>query len=355
MGLRHSRRNGWRSTRWLLRTVGAGFGARCSLVTARRILVYLGRALLTAGVLVLLYVAFLLWGTGLHEARAQADLKRTFDAQLAAASTTTATVPPTTDRMTAASPTTTAPPVVAVKANIAPSIGDPVGRIEIPAIHIKKIVVQGVSLEQLDRAPGHYVQTPFPGQAGNASIAGHRTTYGGPFSNVNKLKPGDKIYVTTIQGRFTYAVQKVFIVKPDEVWVLKTATDHPNTLTLTACHPKKGLSHRIVVRAVLQGKPVPHLSGQDEQARHFRSTKLADGVTKASHRGAWMPMVLWGLLCAVIWALTWLASRTWRRRDRHALPRWLRAVLPYVVGVPVFGVSLFICFENLSQLLPAGL
>jgi sortase A len=318
-----------------------------------RIVGSLGRALMTAGVLVLLFVVFQLWGTGLHEAKAQNQLASELDAKLAAASTTSE--PPETTSSAPAGPTTTIPPKVVRKADIAPQIGEPVGRIEIPKIHVNKIVVQGDSLEQLDRAPGHYPRTPFPGQAGNSAIAGHRTTYGAPFSNVDKLKPGDKIIITTIQGRFTYAVQKVFIVLPQDVWVLKTAKDHPNTLTLTACHPKLDLSHRIVVRAVLQGTPVPHLPGQDAAMRTYHSDSLADGVTAASHRGAWVPMILWGLVCVGIWVVAWLASRTWRRRDVHVPPRWLRATLPYVVGLPLFLGALFFCFENLSQLLPAGL
>ena len=191
---------------------------------------------MTAGVLVLLFVVFQLWGTGLHEAKAQTSSPSELDAKLAATSTTSTSR--TTSSSAPAGPTTTIPPKIARKADIAPQIGEPVGRIEIPKIHVNKIVVQGDSLEQLDRAPGHYPRTPFPGQAGNSAIAGHRTTYGAPFSNVDKLKPGDKIVITTIQGRFTYAVQKVFIVLPDAVWVLRTAKDHPNTLTLTACHPE---------------------------------------------------------------------------------------------------------------------
>ena len=318
-----------------------------------RIIGYVGRVFITAGVLVLLFVMFQLWGTGLHEAKAQNQLAAELEAKLSATTTTTETR--STTSVKPGGPTTTLPPKIAARADIAPEIGEPVGRIQIPKIHVSKIVVQGDSLEQLDRAPGHYPRTPFPGQAGNASIAGHRTTYGAPFTNVDKLKAGDKIIITTIQGRFTYAVQKVFIVLPEDVWVLDTAKDHPNTLTLTACHPKLDLSHRIVVRAVLEGTPVPHLPGQDAAVRNYKSNSLADGVAAAGHQGAWMPMILWGLASAGVWVIAWLASRRWRRRDQQVPPRWLRALAPYVVGLPLFLWALFLCFENLSQLLPAGL
>jgi sortase A len=321
-------------------------------VRALRIVGVVGKVLIAAGVLILLFVVFQLWGTGLHEARAQDELQGQLDAMLAAA-------PPTTVSSSSGSsdpkhPTTTVAPKVAAEADIAPDIGEPVGRIEIPKVHVNKITVQGVSLEQLDRAPGHYPQTPFPGQAGNASFAGHRTTYGAPFFHVDRLKAGDKIFFTTVQGRFTYLVQKVFIVEPDDVWVLKTATDHPNTLTLTACHPKTDLTKRIIVRAVLAGKPVPHLPGQDEAMRNYKPSSLADGVTAASHPGALTAAIIWGALCAAIWFGTWWISRWWRRRGAPPA-NWVRTVVPYVVGVPLFGLTLFVFFENLAQILPAGI
>ena len=76
----------------------------------------------------------------------------------------------------------------------------------IPAIGVDKIVVEGVSLADLKKGPGHYPETPLPGQEGNAAIAGHRTTYGAPFNRLDELEPGDEITVTTVQGEFTYEV-----------------------------------------------------------------------------------------------------------------------------------------------------
>ena len=84
-----------------------------------------------------------------------------------------------------------------------------------------------------------------PGQPGNASIAGHRTTWGAPFNRIDELDPGDEITVRTVQGTFVYRVVEQdsgkghFIVTPDRVDVLdQDFTEHPNRLTLTACHPK---------------------------------------------------------------------------------------------------------------------
>ncbi len=85
--------------------------------------------------------------------------------------------------------------------------------LEIPAIGRSDIVVPGVSLNDLKDGPGHYPDTPLPGQLGNASIAGHRTTYGAPFFDVDDLVPGDELIVTMLTGdRFVYEVTGVEIV-----------------------------------------------------------------------------------------------------------------------------------------------
>lgn len=316
-----------------------------------RIIGYIGRFLLSAGVLLLAFVAYQLWGTGLHEAQAQDELTHEFEAALAGE-----TPPGDTDEQL--------PVETAESVNLTDEIGAPIGRIEIPKLHVKKIFVQGITLEQLNRAPGHYPQTPFPGQAGNASIAGHRSTYGAPFYNIDKLKPGDEIHIETLQGRFTYEVEWSKITKPDAMWVLddeygddKDPGTLKNTLTLTACHPRMDLTERYIIRAELVGQPVPRLPGQDAAMAEFADTSdsLADGLTAASHPEAWPPTILFGALCAIVWIVTWLVSRWWRRGDRSAPPRWLRSTLPYVLGVPVFGLTLFFFFENLSRILPAGI
>src|SRR5206468_12704168 len=100
---------------------------------------------------------------------------------------------------------------------------------------VEKTVVQGVGVEDLKKGPGHYSDTPMPGQQGNASIAGHRTNYGAPFYNLDQLKPSDPILVTTVQGSFRYDVLETKIVRPSKVDVLENTPD--NRLTLTTCHP----------------------------------------------------------------------------------------------------------------------
>ena len=129
--------------------------------------------------------------------------------------------------------------------------GDPVARLEIPEIGLDVVVVAGVSVDDLKRGPGHYPDTPLPGQFGNAAIAGHRTTYGQPFLDIDDLDPGDQIIATTLAGRFVYAVTGTEIVEPDDTHVVATTNPDIAELTLTSCHPKWSASQRIIVHSAL--------------------------------------------------------------------------------------------------------
>ena len=164
-----------------------------------RVVGAIGRFMMRAGVLVLLFVAYQLWGTGLATDRAQDRLEDEFAAQLAQVDTTQ---PPATGPST---PTTQVPTTAPTDVP-APEPGDPVGRIVIPAIGVDFISLQGVDLKWLKEGPGHFPQTPLPGQPGNVALAGHRTTYAAPFNRLDELQPGDEITFETLQGTFTYEV-----------------------------------------------------------------------------------------------------------------------------------------------------
>ncbi|HEY6531127.1 MAG TPA: sortase, partial [Acidimicrobiales bacterium] len=168
-----------------------------------RVVGAIGRFMMRAGVLVLLFVAYQLWGTGLATNRAQDRLESEFRSQLAEvdATSTTATTP-TTEPTTSS---TLAPGTAPVDLPV-PEPGDPVGRIVIPSIGVDFISVQGVDLKWLKEGPGHFPQTPLPGQPGNVALAGHRTTYAAPFNRLDELQPGDEITFETLQGTFTYRV-----------------------------------------------------------------------------------------------------------------------------------------------------
>lgn len=124
-----------------------------------------------------------------------------------------------------------------------------------PVVHDEPLfVVKGVGLSELTRGPGHYPGTALPGGKGNFAVAGHRTTYGAPFFNLDDLQPGDEIFATGRDGvRHTYRVTKQEIVAPTDTWVIEPDpldTDKP-TLTLTTCHPRFSNRQRMVVFAEL--------------------------------------------------------------------------------------------------------
>ena len=127
--------------------------------------------------------------------------------------------------------------------------GKAIGRIELPTLDRSYAIVEGTDTKSLRRGPGHYPETPFPGQGGTVGIAGHRTTYGAPFRPIDKLRRGDRVVVRMPYGRFAYKVERTRIVKPDAVWVTRRVGYE--RLILSACHPLYSAAQRIVVFARL--------------------------------------------------------------------------------------------------------
>jgi sortase A len=126
--------------------------------------------------------------------------------------------------------------------------GDSLTRIKIPALGLDTVVVEGITPSALRAGAGHYPQTPLPCEGGNVSIAGHRTTYGRPFGNVDQLKPGDTIELTTPIGGCVYQVSKApYVVAPTEMSVIDPTAER--SLTLTTCHPKGSAAQRLIIRA----------------------------------------------------------------------------------------------------------
>jgi len=135
-------------------------------------------------------------------------------------------------------------------------VGDSLTRIQIPKLNVDTIVVEGTTASALRAGAGHYTTTPLPCENGNVGIAGHRTTYGKPFANLDQLKEGDTIILTTPIGTCTYQVSKQpFIIAPTNLDVI---SDAPTTreLTLTTCHPKHSARQRLVIKATyVSGEP----------------------------------------------------------------------------------------------------
>jgi sortase A len=294
----------------------------------RRFAAALGRTLITLGVLTLLFAAYQLWGTGIYTAQQQDQLRRQFTSELHQATPHT---PPT----TVPSPTTTAtttPPSPPL-----PPSGDAVAQIRIPKIGVDDIVVNGIGRDDLRKGPGHYPATPLPGQLGNSAIAGHRTTYGAPFGNLDQLATGDEILFRTVQGSFSYRVYNQIVVDPSDVSVLTPDPNRPATITLTTCNPKYSASQRLVVQASLESPnpPLPPPPGLPA------STKLAEAGLSGDS-GSSLPAFLTGLLAALIGAIWWLAF--------HRHPRWTA----WIAGALPFAVALFFFYSYLERLLPAN-
>jgi sortase A len=130
-----------------------------------------------------------------------------------------------------------------------PLPGDAIGRLEMPAIGAKDYVVEGTDTANLRRGPGHYPETPLPGERGTAAIAGHRTTYGAPFREIDKLKRGQVIGIDLPYGRYVYRVERTKIVDDSDFSVLRKVRH--DRLVLSACHPLYSAAQRVIVFARL--------------------------------------------------------------------------------------------------------
>jgi sortase A len=310
-----------------------------------RVVGAIGRFMMRAGVLVLLFVAYQLWGTGLATHQAQDRLKSEFNDQLAT-STTTTELPPTSPSNT---PPATAPADLPVPAN-----GDPIGRIRIPSIGVDFMAIQGVDISDLKEGPGHFPQTPLPGQPGNVALAGHRTTYLAPFNRLDEIRPGDDITFETVQGTFTYKVDAQpaapgdepsghFIVKPSQIEILEQGDT--NKVTLMACNPKYSARERIVVTGTLTSPPAPATPLPEVTDGGPVTVDASLDALAGGDSSARTPAIFWTALALLIWFLTWLAARTW--------PVWHKIPV-YAIGTPIFLVVLFVAYENIARLLPAS-
>ena len=127
--------------------------------------------------------------------------------------------------------------------------GHTVGSLRIPEIGVKIAVVEGTATADLRKGPGHYRSTVLPGLPGTFAVAGHRTTFGAPFRNIDQLRRGSKITVRMPYGTFVYRVTGSQSVSPGDVSVLTAAKGGTSRLVLTACDPPGSAARRLVVTA----------------------------------------------------------------------------------------------------------
>jgi sortase A len=189
-----------------------------------------GNTFVVAGMTLLLFVVYEIAGTAAIAHRHQSVLARAFDSELRSGPARVSFAP----------------------ANLrAPREGAAVARLVVPRLRMNLIVVEGVRMADLAEGPGHYKHSPLPGRPGAVAVAGHRTGWGSPFVNLDKLRAGDTIELRTTYGRFVYAVTHHRVVEPRDMWVLK---GDPRSaarfkLTLTTCTPKFTSLHRLIVWA----------------------------------------------------------------------------------------------------------
>ncbi|MBP3042115.1 class E sortase [Arthrobacter jiangjiafuii] len=206
-----------------------------------------GELLITVGLLLVLYVAWELWWTNIDSNRKQdqavGDLFSDFDA-----------------------------PLQPLSGAESPDYGDPA---VLPAIEEEgrtfavvyvprfgesyaRPITSGVGTAVLDTLGlGHYPTTAMPGAVGNFAVAGHRQTHGQVLDAIHTLVPGDKIYVQTSQGYYTYVYRNNQIVLPDRVDVIAPVPTQPAAvpterfMTLTSCNPRFGAQERIIAYALM--------------------------------------------------------------------------------------------------------
>ena len=318
----------------------------------------LGQTLIVAGAILFLFVGYQLWGTGIEESQAQGRLQDRFEEVLK--------TDPTSDPTSTGIPTANG--VVAVDE------GDPIAIIRIPDIGVEKYVVEGVEPDDLKKGPGHYPHSVQPGRLGNFAVAGHRTTYGEPFRNLDKLAVGDDIEVIDARGReFVYVVTAISIVQPSDSWVVSTSDPTIAVLTLTTCHPEFSAKQRLVVSARLDEQRTPSVDddsfvvGSGSVApTPVDTTPTTPNETEGnivddssviptietfdagwfSDSSAWIDLAPWLVLEI---GLAMFVTRVTRR-----FPRRRRVAIGAVGLIPGL-VVLYFVFQNVSRLLPPNL
>jgi sortase A len=274
------------------------------------------------GAIMLLFVAWQLWGTSVSQHQAQGQLKSAFDAEVRAHH-----LPKTGGKGPALIPAATQVP--------SPPNGTVVARLQIPAIGVDQYVVQGTDATELSKGPGHYIGTAAPGQAGNLAIAGHRTTNGAPFNRLGQLVRGDRVIVTTTTGaQFTYAVSGTpQAVSPSDVAVLNYFGD--NRITLTTCTPEFSAAQRLVAVGSLEQ------SARTPKAPAASITYHVVNAATASWDLSALPAV------GVLLSLLVLLGLSFRRFDV-----WLGKHGKWFVLVPVWTAGLYLLFSTLIAFLP---
>lgn len=284
-----------------------------------------GQALTIFTALVVLLAVFLFGGTALVHNRAQSSLAKEFRSRAASLG------------LAPHYATNEAGQVTGV---LATKPGEPVARIVIPSIGLDEIAVEGSTSTRTMSGPGHVRATPLPGQFGNSVFVCRRSAGGAPCADLDELRSGALVSVTTGRGTIRYAVTAVGRTKADDGTVFNTLSSSDgkrrlNSLTLVTAAPALVASERLVVQAELQDQPQGFTPG--------RIAVRNDELGLAGDDSAWLGVFLWlELLLVASVATVWM----FKRWDRRAA---------WIVSVPLLVCSMWIVFEQFVRLLPAAL
>ena len=225
----------------------------------------LGEILVTSGALVFLFLGWQLW---LNDLIVAADQNRAGTALGEGWDKSTPNHPPVTAPATTPSATPSADPSDPASDYGEPVVGSaPRDTEQFAVLYVPRFgadyarsVSEGVETAQvLDKnGIGHYPDTQMPGQVGNFALAAHRTTHGAPFKALASLQVGDKIYLRTPDGYYTYGFRGLEYVRPTGVGVLNPvpqsagAKPTDRILTMTSCNPEFSAAERIIAYAALE-------------------------------------------------------------------------------------------------------
>jgi sortase A len=210
----------------------------------RRLIRVSGTMMIVAGSLLLAW-ALLVWRwqdpfTALYTRWQQRDLAQEYEQRLEQFQT----------RSPVAARDPTTPIVIAEQARVyrrGLQEGDAIGRLKIPKLDLNMIVVNGTESSTLKKGPARHRQTFLPGEGKLIYIAGHRTTYSAPFSDIDDLRRGDRVRVELPYGTFEYTIRGHRIVEAHELSVLRSRGREE--LALQACWPRFFASHRYIAYA----------------------------------------------------------------------------------------------------------
>ena len=296
--------------------------------------------LTVVGILMFLFVIYAVFGSALDEAQSQRHLDRELQGRLRASVSLGTGAEDADSGLLGQPEETEAEPEQEVElATGPPGSGDPVAILSLPTIGMREVVVEGTRSTDLTAGPGHLRSSPLPGQAGNSVVFGRRTTFGGPFAELDQLGPGAPMDVVTTDGSFRYVLQEVRLVNdgdPDPI----TAT-FSNRLTLVTSDEPYETSGRLVAIGLLDGVPAPAPVDEatDSPARMVGPDELG---TKRSAADGVVALLWTQVLVAAYFGARWLY--------RHWLP-WST----WLVSTPVILLVGLGWLESVTRLLPSTL